>query len=96
MKLVAYAALLVFNHPTERPIQIGTETYTLRLTPLACDPKVPCGTPFVPRRYRGEVLKDGEVIGKFDRPCVGGVCEGMEGTVRRAIGNTLMCEREAR
>lgn len=83
MKLAMYIGLLVLA-PTERPIQIGSEVYTLRLRPLACDPKLACGTPFVPRRFRGEVFKGEERVGLFDRPCVG-VCEGLERTVERAV-----------
>lgn len=71
--------------PTERPVVIGEEVYILRLSPLACSPGTACGTPFLPRRYRGEVFKDGKRVGMFDRPCIGDVCVGLEGTVERAV-----------
>lgn len=95
MKLALFINFIFFGHAVTRPITIGSETYTLRLTSIPCDPKIPCGTVFRPRRYRGIVLKDGEVVGKFDRPCVG-ACEGLESTVIRAIGNVGVCDREAR
>ena len=79
----AFISMLTFA-TTERPITIGAETYTLRLKPLACDPKLACGTVFVPRRFRGEVFKDGSRVGLFDRGCVG-VCEDLEKTVERAV-----------
>ena len=83
MKLALLVQLIV-GHPTERPITIGDEVYTLRLTPLSCENKEGCGTPMIPRRFRGVVLKDGRMVGMFDRPCVG-VCEGLEKTVERAL-----------
>lgn len=70
---------------TERPVVVESEVYTLRLTPLACSPGTACGTPFLPRRYRGEVFKEGKRVALFDRPCVGDVCVDLEKTVERAV-----------
>lgn len=84
MKIAMFVGLLIIGHNTEREIKIGGETYTLRLKPLSCENTEGCGTPMIPRRFRGVVLKNGKQVGMFDRPCAG-VCEGLEKTVERAV-----------
>lgn len=71
---------------TERPYTVGPETYTLRVTPLPCATRQPCDTPFVPRRYRVEIKKDGVRLTYFEMPCVRG-CEAdkLARNVKRAL-----------
>jgi len=77
--------LLTSAWASERPVKVGQEEYILRLTPLVCESgKQVCGTKMLPRRFRGEVVKNGKVVGRFDKPCAE-VCEDLERTVARAV-----------
>lgn len=72
---------------TERPFTLNGQQYTLRVQPLPCSPGIACDTPFVPRRFRVEVLARGERRGYFEMPCVR-VCEAdrLARNVARAVG----------